>query len=85
MSALPLPTSDRDSNAVSGSMPSTERSVFRAEALQHFVQNQEKVVLPNLVSPRAFLFFWIVAALIMVAGLILVLWPWMGLIGVSAP
>lgn len=84
MLALPLPTSNSDTNAVTGSMPNTGRSVFRAEALQRFVQNQEKVVLPNLVSPRAFLFLWILAALIMVAGLILVLWPWMGLLGVSA-
>lgn len=85
MLALPLPTSKSDSNAVTGSTPSSERSVFRAEALQRFAQNQEKMVLPNLVSPRAFFFLWILAALIMVAGLIFIFWPSMGLIGVSAP
>jgi hypothetical protein len=58
-------------------LPSTERSIFRAEALQRYAQNQEKVVLPNLVSPRAFVFLWLLAGFIMMAGLFLTFWPWL--------
>jgi hypothetical protein len=83
MFALPLPASNSATNAATRDIPSTERSVFRAEALQRFVHNQEKVVLPNLVSPRAFLFLWILATLIMLAGVILAFWPWMGLLAAS--
>jgi len=58
-------------------LPSTERSIFRAEALQRYAQNQEKVVLPHLVSPRAFVYLWLLAGLILLAGLLLTFWPWL--------
>jgi hypothetical protein len=65
-------------------LPSTERSIFRAEALQRYAQNQEKVVLPHLVSPRAFVYLWLLAGLIMVAGLLLTFWPWIGQLAMVA-
>jgi hypothetical protein len=79
MFALPLHASGSAKYArAAEDLPSTERSIFRAEALQRYIQNQEKVVLPHLVSPRAFVYLWVLASLIMVAGLILAFWPWMG-------
>jgi hypothetical protein len=56
---------------------SPKQSIFRAQALQHYIENQEKVVLPNLVSPRAFLVLWVVAGLVMIAGLVFAFWPWL--------
>jgi hypothetical protein len=60
-------------------LSSTQRFIFRAEAFQHYVLNQEKVVLPPLVSPRVFFYLWLLAGLIMIAGLIIAFWPWIGL------
>lgn len=54
------------------------RSIFRAEALQHYQENQEKVVLPPLVSPRIFGYLWLIAGLTALAGLLIAFWPWMG-------
>ena len=57
-------------------LPPAERSIFRSEALQHYIQNQEKVVLPRLVSPRSFAYLWVLAGLSMLAGLTIAFWPW---------
>ena len=51
------------------------RTIFREEARQHYIQNQEKVELPEVVSPRSFIALWIVALLLMGAGLIIAFWP----------
>jgi hypothetical protein len=56
-------------------MRATQRSIFRSEALQHYIQNQEKVVLPRLISPRIFVYLWILALTLMVAGAIIAFWP----------
>jgi hypothetical protein len=53
----------------------TPRAIFREEARQHYIQNQEKVELPEVVSPRSFAALWIVALLLMGAGLIIAFWP----------
>ena len=59
----------------------TERSIFRSEALQHYIQNQEKVVLPRLASPRVFVYLWIVALVLLVVGAIIAFWPLIGPLG----
>ena len=56
-------------------MPTSGRSIFRAEARKHYIQNQEKVVLPRLVSPQIFVYLWILALLVMAAGSIIAFWP----------
>jgi hypothetical protein len=56
--------------------PPPRQSIFRAQALRHYRENQEKVVLPNLVSPRSFVLLWVIATLVMIAGLVLAFWPW---------
>ena len=55
--------------------PSTTRSIFRSEAREHYIQNQEKVELPRLISVKLFRYLWIVALLLMAAGLIVAFWP----------
>jgi hypothetical protein len=42
-------------------------SIFRAEALQRYVQQQEKQVLPRFISPRSFVLLWVVLGLLGVA------------------
>ena len=56
-------------------MPTSGRSIFRAEARERYIQNQEKVVLPRLVSPQVFVYLWILALLVMAAGSIIAFWP----------
>lgn len=76
---FPQQTTDSVKNSSPAeALPSTQRFIFRAEALQHYVQNQEKVVLPPLVSPRAFSYLWLLAGLVMMTGLITAFWPWIG-------
>lgn len=41
-------------------MNQTNRSIFRKEAVEKYIREQENRVLPGFVSPRLFLFFWIV-------------------------
>ena len=70
------PTNDRADNGRPAQAPaSPERSIFRAEARERYIQNQERVVLPRLVSPRIFIVLWIVALLCMVAGYLIAFWP----------
>jgi hypothetical protein len=55
--------------------PPPSRAIFRSEALEHYIQNQEKVELPRLISLKFFRFLWISALLLMVAGSIFAFWP----------
>lgn len=68
------------------SSPSTERqpaeppadinrAIFRSEALDHYIQNQQKVELPRLISVKLFRYLWLVALLSMAAGALIVFWP----------
>ncbi len=57
------------------SPPDEHRSIFRSEARQRYVENQQKIMLPRLLSTRFFLFLWIAGFLIMAAGLIITFWP----------
>ena len=52
-----------------------ERGIFREEAIQHYIQNEEKVELPTVVSPRYFVYLWIVSLLLMAVGLVIAFWP----------
>ena len=73
-----------DSDSVTGSNnrghtnlspQSTDRAIFREEARQHFIQNAEKVELPRVVSPRYFLYLWIISLALMALGLLVAFWP----------
>lgn len=54
---------------------SVKRGIFRAEALQHYIENEEKVELPKVVSPRFFVFLWIVSLFLTAVGLVISFWP----------
>ena len=52
-----------------------DRSIFRTEAHQHYLENKEKVVLPRLISARFFTLLWISALLLGALGSIITFWP----------
>ncbi len=51
-----------------------KRSIFRDQAVQKYRQNQEKSVLPRIIAPPVFLFFWILLAILTAAGVV----AWLG-------
>ncbi|MBA2678310.1 MAG: hypothetical protein H0U76_07955 [Ktedonobacteraceae bacterium] len=51
-----------------------KRAIFRNQALQKYRQNQEKSVLPRIIAPPVFLFFWILLLTLTAAGVI----AWLG-------
>jgi hypothetical protein len=70
------PITDSAEHGNNGQTPvSGKRSIFREEAFQHYIANEEKVELPMVVSPRFFVFLWIVSLLLMVVGLVIAFWP----------
>lgn len=52
-----------------------DRSIFRAQARRQEQQGQVTVVMPRLVSQRAFGVLWLLAVLLMVAGCLVAFWP----------
>jgi hypothetical protein len=50
-------------------MAISKRSIFRGKALEHYAASRQKEVLPRLVSPPVFVSFWILLALLLVAGI----------------
>jgi hypothetical protein len=76
------PTSDRDQNSEPAEAPpSADRAIFRPEARQRYIQNQEKMALPRLASPRVFVYLWIAALIFTVVGFIVAFWPLIGQLG----
>jgi hypothetical protein len=51
-------------------MKDTNRSIFRATAVERYIQSREKVVLPHIISPRTFLCLWMLFGLLAMAGFI---------------
>jgi hypothetical protein len=51
-------------------MTNFHHSIFRAQAIKHYIQGQEKDILPCLVSPPMFVFCWILLGLLLSAGCI---------------
>jgi hypothetical protein len=51
------------------------RRIFREEALQYYIENEEKIELPVIISPRYFVYLWIVSMFLMVVGLVITFWP----------
>jgi hypothetical protein len=49
-------------------MSGRDRSIFRTEAVRRHIEGQEDSVLPRFVSPRAFLWLWILLGLLIVGG-----------------
>lgn len=65
-------------------LPAAQRAIFRSEAIRYYLEEQEKIVLPRLVSPHTFIYLWIVAVLLMAAGFLVGFWPvlreWAGMV-----
>lgn len=49
-------------------MNETDRSIFRKEAIEQYIREQENKVLPKFVSPRLFLFIWAVFGVLSCLG-----------------
>jgi hypothetical protein len=70
------PTTDRvPYGEPAEALPSAERSIFRAEARQHYIQKQQRVVMPRLVSPRIFVYLWILALFLTALGSVIAFLP----------
>lgn len=52
-----------------------ERSIFRTEARLHYIENQEKVVLPRLLSKKLITILWILALMLAALGSVVAFWP----------
>ena len=44
------------------------RPIFRADAVQRYIQSHQKSILPRFVCPRTFLYLWILLGLLLLAG-----------------
>lgn len=51
-------------------MKDSPRSIFRDEAIRHYIESKEKSILPKLVSPRTFCYLWLLVGLLVASGLI---------------
>jgi hypothetical protein len=51
-------------------MAVSKRTIFRGKALQQYAQSRQKDILPRLVAPPVFVFFWIVLGLLLIAALV---------------
>ncbi len=58
-----------------GDEPGIARSIFREQALEQYVRNQERTVFPRLVSPRWFRILWLLALALMILGIAIAFWP----------
>ncbi|NCF69060.1 MAG: hypothetical protein GWP61_24130 [Chloroflexi bacterium] len=69
-------TTDRiQSGDIERTKQANERAIFRDEARQHYIQNEEKVELPMVISPRFFVYLWVLSLLLLIPGLIIAFWP----------
>lgn len=50
--------------------PKARRSIFRESAMRQYLQQRERDILPQIVSPPVFAVTWLLLALLMLAGLI---------------
>jgi len=61
----------RHSGSVAGKgviMAVSKRNIFRSKALEQYAASRQRDVLPRLVSPPVFVFFWILLGLLIVGG-----------------
>lgn len=71
-----------DPDSIANSNHRGDRAIFREEARRHYIENEEKVELPAVVSPRFFLYLWVLSLALMAVGLTVTFWPlirqWLG-------
>ena len=66
---------DQVEDGVQGMASPRGRPIFRAEARRRYLQNQEKIALPRMISSRVFIFLWLLALLLIGVGGIVAFWP----------
>jgi len=49
-------------------MNSTNRSIFRSDAVQRYIEARQKAILPRFVRPRMFAFMWLLLGLLLASG-----------------
>ena len=49
-------------------MNSTNRSIFRSDAVQRYIEARQKAILPRFVRPRMFAFMWLLLGLLLISG-----------------
>jgi hypothetical protein len=47
-------------------MNNTQRSIFHADAIKHYIEGKEKVVLPQWMAPRTLLYLWLLLCMLSV-------------------
>ena len=69
-------SSQQSQNGSDGTdLPDSARSIFRAETRRQDQQARAEILLPRLVSPRAFALFWLLALLLTMVGAVIAFWP----------
>jgi hypothetical protein len=48
----------------------SKRTIFRTEAVQRYIENRERAVLPRFVTPRTFLCLWLLLGLLVASGIV---------------
>jgi hypothetical protein len=59
----------------------SNRPIFRAQAARRYLQRQEETILPRFISPRIFVYLWILAGLLVAGGLVV----WLARLPVYVP
>lgn len=49
-------------------MNTVNRPIFRTEAVDSYLQNQEQAVLPRFIAPRTFIYLWVLLAGLILSG-----------------
>ena len=49
-------------------MSTTNRSIFRSDAVQRYIEARQKAILPRFVRPRVFAFMWLLLGLLLISG-----------------
>jgi hypothetical protein len=51
-------------------MKDSHRSIFREDAVRRYLESKEKSILPRLVSPRTFIYLWLLLGLLVMSSII---------------
>ncbi|MGB0384360.1 MAG: hypothetical protein ACPGWR_06005 [Ardenticatenaceae bacterium] len=62
-------------------MSTTNRSIFRSDAVQRYIEARQKAILPRFVRPRVFAFMWLLLGLLLMSGVT----AWVAQVPIYAP
>ncbi len=61
------------------------RAIFRTQAIDQYLREREKAVLPRVISPRAFGLLWALAGLLLALGFGVLFWPAYAMLTAGGP